>query len=77
MLNTWNAPASGTLDLSTGASSTNVPLNSDTYLTGNLAQPCPRVLRHRHPEQPGDGHLRSRPARGACLHHHQLDGRHA
>src|SRR5262249_56116059 len=41
VLNTWNAAASGTLDLSTGASQTAVPLNSDTYLTRNLGQPCP------------------------------------
>jgi hypothetical protein len=40
LLNTWSAAASGTLDLSTGASSTNVPLISDNYLTGNVAQPC-------------------------------------
>jgi hypothetical protein len=40
--NTWQAAATGTLDLSTGTSSTNVPLVSDVYLTGNLAQPCPR-----------------------------------
>src|SRR5262249_3527188 len=32
VLNTWNAAASGTLDLSTGASQTAVPLNSDTFL---------------------------------------------
>src|SRR5262245_10028788 len=39
VLNTWKAPASGTLDLTTGASSTAVPLISDFYLTGNLTQP--------------------------------------
>jgi hypothetical protein len=44
VLNTWKAPASGTLDLSSGASSTNVALISDFYLTGNLAQPCPRCV---------------------------------
>jgi hypothetical protein len=43
-LNTWASPASGTLDLSTGASSTSVPLNSDVYLTGNVAQPCPKCV---------------------------------
>src|SRR5262249_9265396 len=40
-LNTFRSPASGTLDLSTGAASTNVALVSDVYLTSNLAQPCP------------------------------------
>jgi hypothetical protein len=33
MLNTWSAPASGTLNLSSGASKMNVPLSSDVYLT--------------------------------------------
>ncbi len=55
VLNTWNAAASGTLDLSTGASSTNVPLISDTYLTGNLAQPCPRCSATGTPASPGTG----------------------
>jgi hypothetical protein len=44
VLNTWSAPASGTLDLSTGVSTTSVPLTSDVYLTGNLAQPCPKCV---------------------------------
>ncbi len=44
VLNTWNAPASGTLDLTTGASSMTVALLSDVYVTGNLAQPCPRCV---------------------------------
>ncbi len=41
VLNTFTSNASGTLDLSTGTSSTNVSLTSTTYLTGNVAQPCP------------------------------------
>jgi hypothetical protein len=44
VLNTWSAAASGTLDLSSGASSTNVALNSDVYLTGNVNQPCPKCV---------------------------------
>jgi len=40
-MNTWASPASGTLDLVSGASSTNVPLTSFVSLTGNAAQPCP------------------------------------
>ena len=53
--NTWAQPASGTLDLSTGSSSTNVPLQSDNYLTGNLAQPCPRCSATGTPAAPGTG----------------------
>src|SRR4029453_6465096 len=41
VMNTWSSPASGTLDLTTGASSTNVPLSSFVVLTGNATQPCP------------------------------------
>jgi len=41
VLNTFSAPATGTLDLATGMSTTNVALSSDTYLTGNVGQPCP------------------------------------
>jgi hypothetical protein len=44
VMNTWSAPASGTLDLTSGASSTNVALNSDVYLTGNVTQPCPKCV---------------------------------
>jgi hypothetical protein len=55
VLNTWSAAASGTLDLSTGASSTNVPLISDNYLTGNQAQPCPRCSATGTPASPGTG----------------------
>ncbi len=42
VLNSFAAPASGTLSLVDGTSSTNVSLTSDNYITGNLAQPCPR-----------------------------------
>jgi hypothetical protein len=55
VLNTWSAPATGTLDLSTGTSSTNVPLTSDNYITGNLAQPCPRCSATGTPASPGTG----------------------
>jgi hypothetical protein len=55
VLNTWQAPASGTLDLSTGTSSTNTPLISDTYLTGNLGQPCPKCSATGTPASPGHG----------------------
>ena len=62
VLNTWSAPASGTLDLTTGTSSTNVPLTSDTYITGNLAQPCP-VCRNGGAVASGSP---SSPATGLC-----------
>jgi hypothetical protein len=55
VLNTLASPASGTLDLSTGTSSTNVNLNSDTYLTGNFAQPCPKCSATGTPASPGTG----------------------
>jgi hypothetical protein len=42
VVNTWRAPGSGTLDLVNGTSSNlSVPLNSQTYLTGNSLHPCP------------------------------------
>src|SRR4029077_20350458 len=40
---------------STGALSTPVPLNSDTYLTGNLAQPCPKCSATGSQSSPGTG----------------------
>jgi hypothetical protein len=55
VLNTWSAPASGSLDLASGVSSTDVPLISDTYLTGNLAQPCPKCSATGTPASPGTG----------------------
>lgn len=55
VLNTWAAPASGTLDLATGASSTSVALASDVYLTSNLSQPCPRCSVTGSPASPGRG----------------------
>jgi hypothetical protein len=67
VLNTWAAPASGTLDLASGASSTNVPLQSDNYLTGNLAQPCPRCSAAGTPSSPGTGTCDRGPRKGmAC-----------
>src|SRR5262245_10179547 len=42
VLNSFAQDASGTLSLMDLASSTNVSLISDTFLTGNLSQPCPR-----------------------------------
>jgi hypothetical protein len=55
VLNTWTAPATGTLDLATGTSTTNVPLQSLTILTGNVLQPCPRCSATGSPGNPGTG----------------------
>jgi hypothetical protein len=40
--NTFSAPASGTLNTTSGAMTLNFQLNSRTALTGNPTQPCPR-----------------------------------
>jgi hypothetical protein len=55
VLNTWSAPASGTLDLASGTSSMNVALNFDVYRTFNPAQPCPRCSATGTPSSPGTG----------------------
>ena len=55
VLNTWSAPASGTVNLITGAANTSVPLSSDIYLTGNVTQPCPRCSATGSPSSPGTG----------------------
>jgi hypothetical protein len=47
VLNTYSAPAGGTLDRTTGATSLSVALSSDTYLTGvnyPSGLPCPRCI---------------------------------
>src|SRR5262249_50592836 len=60
VLNTWSAPASGT-------PSTNVALSSDVYITGNLAQPCPRCSATGTPSSPGTGTCDRGPRAGlAC-----------
>jgi hypothetical protein len=67
VLNTWASPAAGTLNLTSGATSINVPLNSDTYITGNLAQPCPRCSATGTPASPGTGTCDRGPnAGGPC-----------
>src|SRR5262245_33910164 len=55
VLNTWTAPASGTIDLAAGSSSTNVPLQSYVVLTGNVIQPCPKCSATGSPSNPGTG----------------------
>jgi hypothetical protein len=67
VLNTWSAPASGTLDATGGTASTNVALNSDVYLTGNLAEPCPKCSATGTPSSPGTGTCDRGPRAGlAC-----------
>jgi hypothetical protein len=67
VLNTFEEPASGTLDPTSGASRTNVKLVSDTYLTGNGAQPCPKCSGHGSPSSPGTGTCDRGPRTGmAC-----------
>jgi hypothetical protein len=69
VLSTWSAPASGTLDLTSGTSSTNVALNFDVYATPtfNGAQPCPRCSATGTPSQPGTGTCDRGPRAGmAC-----------
>jgi len=62
VLNSFQAPATGTISLVDGTSSTNVVLTSDTYLTGNFDEPCPRC---RSGGVPVSG-SRSSPATGTC-----------
>jgi hypothetical protein len=62
VLDTYSFAASGTLDLGTGTSSTSAVLSSDTYLTGNLTQPCPRCYSGGVPVSGSPGS----PATGTC-----------
>jgi hypothetical protein len=67
VLNTWTAPASGTVDLTAGTSTTNVPLQSHVVLTGNAAQPCPKCSAAGSPSSPGTGTCDRGPRAGlAC-----------
>jgi hypothetical protein len=44
VINVIQTDASGTADLTTGASTVHLPLFSRTYLTGNAAAPCPKCI---------------------------------
>src|SRR5262249_29026585 len=67
LLNTFSTPAGGTLDLATGASGMTVDLASATYLTGNVAGPCPRCSASGSPASPGHGTCDRGPRAGqAC-----------
>src|SRR5262249_38182280 len=66
-LNTWSAPASGTLDLTSGTSSTNVALSSDLYLDGNLTQPqCQKCVEGRYNRGPSAGLALPHTRRTGC-----------
>jgi hypothetical protein len=55
VLNTWKAPAGGSIDLAAGTASIDIPLTSATYLTSNVNQPCPRCSASGSPASPGTG----------------------
>jgi hypothetical protein len=54
-VNTFSAPASGTVNLLTGDTTANVALNLHVFLTGNAAQPCPLCSASGAPGAPGTG----------------------
>ena len=53
VVNKWATPASGTLNLTTGAASLSIPLAADTYLTGVAL--CPKCSATGSPGSPGVG----------------------
>jgi hypothetical protein len=55
VINTFSAPAGGTLDLATGASTLTVALKSSTYISGNATNPCPQCSGTGTPSNPGTG----------------------
>jgi hypothetical protein len=63
--NTFASAASGTLDMSTGVSSTNVALNSNVVVTGNATQPCP-VCRSGSVSGPACAGTPASPCTGMC-----------
>ena len=67
VLNTWAAPARGEVNLIFGDTTIKATLTSDTYITGNLAQPCPRCSAAGIPGSPGMGTCDRGPRAGlAC-----------
>ncbi|MCW5893720.1 MAG: hypothetical protein KIT14_24665 [bacterium] len=54
-VNRFSAPASGTVNLLTGATSANVALALQVFVTGDAAQPCPRCSAAGAPGAPGSG----------------------
>ncbi len=54
-VNTFGAPASGSVNLLDGSTTANVSLNLHVYVTGNAAQPCPRCSATGAPGAVGSG----------------------
>lgn len=54
-VNTFSAPASGSVNLLTGATSANVALDLQVFVTGDAAQPCPVCSAVGAPGAPGTG----------------------
>src|SRR5262249_46143413 len=68
VLNTWSAPAGGSIDLAARTASINIPLTSATYLTGNVTQPCPVCSASGSPASPGTGTCDRGPRKGqSCV----------
>jgi len=54
-VNTFAAPATGTVNLVSGATTANVMLSQHVFFTGNAAQPCPRCTATGAPGAVGSG----------------------
>ncbi len=54
-VNNFTAPVTGSVNLLTGATTTNVSLGLHVFVTGNAAQPCPRCSAAGAPGAPGTG----------------------
>jgi hypothetical protein len=66
-VSTFSAPATGTVNLLTGATTANVALDLHLYVTGSAAQPCPLCSAPGTPAAPGSGTCdRGANAGGAC-----------
>jgi hypothetical protein len=55
VLNTFAAPASGTVHLAMGTLDASVPLSARVFVTGNSTEPCPRCSAAGQPGTPGTG----------------------
>ena len=63
--NTFSAPASGTVDISTGVTSASISLASNVLLTSNDAQPCP-ICRSGSVSGPACAGSPASPCKGVC-----------
>jgi len=55
VVNTFAAPAGGTVDTALGTMDASVPLSSRVFVTGNASQPCPRCSATGQAGAPGTG----------------------